>query len=128
MPKKSKKLQPGISAKCSVLIKFLHLVKVVQSKFPNFEHNKRLDNLFLLFEKEIRVNRIDQKCFVFRHADFANLQIHASKRWVEVEEEGPINSLFDPDTFVSSTNEEQVTTSGSDSDTIADRGEVFIFG
>ena len=45
---------------------------------------------------------------------------------MKVEEEGPINSLFDPDTFVSSTNEEQVTTSGSDSDTIAHRGQVFI--
>ena len=121
MPRQSKKLRPGIGAKCSVLLKFLHPVKYINAEFPNIEHNQRLDNLLLMSEKEIRVNRIDQKCYVFRHDDFENIQLHATKRWVKIEVEGPENSIFQPDSSTSSSSVEVPSNSGSDSDTILDR-------
>jgi hypothetical protein len=88
------KLRHGIGANCSVLIKRLHPAKLVADKFPNLAHGRRLSDLICLREEEKMVTRKLQTCFVYRHQDFEGKELHAVRRWSQVESEGSDTQIF----------------------------------
>ena len=95
MPK-SKRLRHGVGAKISVYKKFLHPRAVVSAKYPNASKNDVLDNLLVVGQEEKVVCKRRQVCIVMRHDDFDDGQIlHAVTRFCKVQQEGPLESLFE---------------------------------
>ena len=92
--KSNPKLRPGVGATCSVLIRFLHPSRGVRDTILNYTSAHRLDNLLLIKEEEKLVNHKNQKCFVFRHDRFPNVELYSSKRWTRIDKEGPELQLF----------------------------------
>ena len=88
MARKSKLLRPGLGAKCSCLIRFLHPSAEIKAKILNPTHGQRLSGLVLVSQATHCVNWIDQKCYKFCHNNFKNLLIYTPIQWVKVELKG----------------------------------------
>ena len=95
MPK-IKRLRHGVGAKISVYKKFLHPRVVVSARYPNASKNDVLDDLLVIGQEEKVVCKRLQSCILMRHADFDDGQIlHAVTRFCKVQQEGPLESLFE---------------------------------
>lgn len=78
-------LHHGVGAVCSVLLRRLHPLQLVQHKFPNAEHQQRLDDLICIRKEIKKVSRRDQMCYVFRHDVLDdNQELHCVCRWSQV--------------------------------------------
>ena len=72
----------------------LHPRKAVTDKYPNATHNSKVKNLTALRKESKIVNRKEQAVIVFRHANFAEVELHCSARFCHVETEGPVSEIF----------------------------------
>ena len=91
-----KKLRLGVGAKCTVLLKYLHPGKLIDTKYPNRTAQSTLDNLLAIRQEVKKVNKKEQHCILFRHGKFEGLELHCVNRWVRVIVEGPEEHLFVP--------------------------------
>ena len=94
MARTKKKLRCGKGAVCSVLTKMLHPGKDVAAKYPNAAHNKKVENLIALRKEAKTVNQKEQVVIVFRHSDFAEVELHCVERFCHVMTEGPVSEVF----------------------------------
>jgi hypothetical protein len=95
MPK-IKRLRHGVGAKISVYKRFLRPRAAVCAKYPNASKNDVLDDLLVIGQEEKVVCKRLQGCIMMRHADFDDGRIlHAVTRFCKVQQEGPIESLFE---------------------------------
>ena len=94
---KTKKLRAGVGAECDVLIKYLHPGLLIKEKVPNPVNGQRLSKCLLIRKETKTVNRKDQPCYVFRHDDFPDKEVHCVARWCKVVTEGPEEKLFEED-------------------------------
>ena len=94
-----KKLNNGKGALCSILGRYLHPRNTISRFYPNLNRNKRFKQLIILRQDDIMVNGKMQKCIVFQSDDFmdndSHVEIHATVRWVRVDQEGPDHQYFD---------------------------------
>ena len=91
----TKKLQPGIGAVADALIKYIHPSQYIRDKYPNPMNGQRLQNCLLIRKEEKQVNRKKQECFVFRHDEFPDKELHCVQRWVKIVKEGGEDQLFE---------------------------------
>jgi hypothetical protein len=69
---------------------------MVADKFPNLAHGWHLPDLICLREEEKITTRKLQTCFVYRHQDFEEKELHAIQQWSKVKSEGSDTQLFGP--------------------------------
>ena len=62
---KTKKLQNGVGATCSAMLRFLHPHKVVTEKYPNAHHKQRLGDLLVVKRETTKVNHVEKMCIFF---------------------------------------------------------------
>ena len=94
MARTKKKLRCGKGAVCSVLTRMLHPRKDVTDKYANASHNSKVENLTAIRKEPKIVNRKEQVVIVFRHPDFAEVELHCNARFCHVETEGPVSEIF----------------------------------
>lgn len=95
---KSKKLNAGVGAECSVLIKFLHPSKRVKEVLINKTAKDRLENLVAVKSETRSVYWKQQSCIVYRHDLFPNEYLHSYERYCKVIKKGkPIDFFIDLD-------------------------------
>ena len=94
MARTKKKLRCGKGAVCSVITRMLHPRKDVTEKYPNATHNSKVDKLTALRKELKKVNRKEQVVIVFRHGDFAEVELHCNARFCHVDTEGPVSEIF----------------------------------
>lgn len=95
MPKPSK-LRAGIGAECDVLLKYAHPILTIKDKYPNPVNAQRLQKCLLIRQEEKTVNRKMQQCYVFRHDEFPDKELHCVARWCKISKEGPEEKFFSP--------------------------------
>ena len=77
----ARKKNNGVGALCSVLIRYLHPRRDVDTKYPRARFDDRLDGLLVQRRQIKKVNHRDQTVIVlFRHDDFPNLLVYCSER------------------------------------------------
>jgi hypothetical protein len=86
------KLRHGVGANCVVKTKFIHPSEHVRLKHTNLEKG-HTTSLLLVGQETIKVNKKEQKCYTFRSEEYPNLILHATMRYVVVNNEGPQATL-----------------------------------
>ena len=84
----------GSGAVISVLLKMVHPSKHIRDKFPNLPDKQRLEGAVVLRKEVKSINRREQEAIVFRHDDFADVELYASQRFCRILEEGPTVDYF----------------------------------
>ena len=90
-----KKLRPGVGARCSSLIKFLHPSKRVGEVPNNCSYTDRLHDLLTIKMEQKHVNKRMQECIVFRHDSFPNEELYCVRKFCKVVSEGPAANIFE---------------------------------
>ena len=117
----STRLQAGVGAECSVLIKLLHPRKLVSDTLMNWEDNERLVGLVAIKKEKRSVNRKDQDCIIFRHDRFLNQELYCTSKFCKVLKEGSRVDFFADATSDSAPPvEAQVNLNESESDLLPD--------
>ena len=89
-----KKLQVGVGAECSVLIKYLHPRKVIQEKYVNTTSASRLEGLVAISTTTRMINKKPRTVIIFRHDDIPNKEIYCAKKFCGVKKEGAAEDFF----------------------------------
>ena len=92
--RKKKTKRCGTGAICSVLTKYLHPSDLINEKFINRSAGSRVSDLLAIRQEMITVRRKKRLVVVFYHDATEDVEIHAVKRWVRVEEEGNPEHFF----------------------------------
>ena len=71
-----------------MLAKYLHPSDLINEKFINRSAGSRVSDLLAIRQEMITVRRKKRLVVVFYHDETEDVEIHAVKRWVRVEEEG----------------------------------------
>lgn len=94
------KLTMGKGAKVSCITKNLHPSSIVNDFYPNMPMGHRLGGLEVVRLEEKRINRRMQLAVVVVHDEIVSvngtkIELHAARRWYNVEEEGPRDLFFE---------------------------------
>ena len=101
------KLRHGVGSICEVLIKYLHSRPVVVAKYPNAAASQRLGGLLCIRQETKSVNHKQVMCYVFRHDQFEDHELHCLRRWSKVTTEGNPDHFFPLDTLEAVSNEQE---------------------
>ncbi len=112
MPK-SKKLNVGIGAECSVLIQQLHPRKEIHKVFLNPRHKERLEGLIAIRCDFRKVNNKMRSVILFRHDRFPNIELYCCKKFCIVKKEGHETQFFFPSARSTTANGANDTTSNN---------------
>ena len=89
-----KKLNAGVGAQCSILMKYLHPRKLIQEKIVNAKHSCRLEGLVAVKVDTKTINRKKREVIIFHHDTFPNCEIYCAKKFCIVKEEGAEKDFF----------------------------------
>ena len=73
----------GVGTKCTVLLKYIHPVQLINSKHPNRRSPEKFEHL--LFVTKTAIER-QQFYYVYRHDEVEGQKLHGVKRWAKVVE------------------------------------------
>ena len=88
----------GVGASCTVKLRFLHPKNQVKDKIPNQSSSQQLTGLIVQSKAEKIIRKVNKDCIVFRHEDFGRQLVQALQRYVQVDIEGPEQSVFEEET------------------------------
>ena len=94
MPR-SPALRLGEGARCSVLLKKLHPSPTINELFPNYESQRRLDDLRATHQAEVTRRGRTYTATFFSSASAHGHILHCANRWVTVLEEGNADGYWD---------------------------------
>ena len=90
------KLEHGVGAEYSVLVRFLKPSRIVESVLVNVEKRHRLEGLLCVRQGLQDVNKKEQMCLWFRHEKFSS-EVYCVKRFAKVTKNGPVATRFPRD-------------------------------
>ncbi|KAL7577946.1 hypothetical protein ACA910_007573 [Epithemia clementina (nom. ined.)] len=96
------RLHQGVGGKGNVAAKFAHPSEHLRAKYPNDIKEKILIGGVIVRLEQKTVNRRQQLCVVFRHHDFAEIELHTVRRHFVMMQEG------NPDLFFERPNQETI--------------------
>ena len=91
------KLRPGVGAIASCISRFIHPSKPIREKNPNRQKGHKLEGCIIIDQVEKTIKRGSEKpipCYTFSHPDYDGIIFYASRHYVHVTTEGPVDSLF----------------------------------
>ena len=77
-----------------MLAKYLHPNDLVNEKFVNRTAGSRVSDLLAIRQEILTVRRKKRLVVVFYHDKTEDIELHAVKRWVKVEQEGTAEQYF----------------------------------
>ncbi|KAL7566068.1 hypothetical protein ACA910_009855 [Epithemia clementina (nom. ined.)] len=95
-------LHQGVGGKSNVAAKFAHPSEHLRAKYPNDIKEKVLIGEVIVRLEQKTVNRHQQLCVIFRHHDFAEIELHTVHRHFVMRQEG------NPDLFFERPNQETI--------------------
>ena len=86
----------GVGRVVSCMSRFIHIIKPIREKYPNRLKAHNLENLILIAESEISIQRGGglAKVYKFSHLNFPDVILYAAKRYVHMTLEGPAEDFF----------------------------------
>ena len=86
-------LQYGV---VSCMSRFIHPSKPIREMYPNRPKDHKLEDLILIAESEISIQRSGglAKVYIFSHLNFPDAIFSAEKRYVHMTLEGPAEEFF----------------------------------
>ena len=84
----TQKKRRGVGASCSVLLRYLHPVKLIAGRYPNKDKHDAFSGIIITRREVIRVNIREQLCVFMQHEHFEDHGLHCVQRWVRVNTEG----------------------------------------
>ena len=88
----------GVGASCTVKLRFLHPKNQVKDKIPNQSSSQQLTGLIVQSKAEKIIRKVNKDCIVFQHEDFGRQLDWALQWYVQVNIQGPEQSVFEEKT------------------------------
>ena len=90
-----KKLPLGISAQCTVNVKYPHPAKIIYETYTNKTAHTIVENLLVIKQDTRVANKRQQYVVIFRHDAFNMAEVYCMKRWEKVTNEGSKEHFFE---------------------------------